>query len=229
MKARILLSAVVCITFHTTLHAAECAISTDECTSWINGNYGGTNTTCANGHSIKSYGFKAGSVPVTVCVISCNSCDTTYYTMLEKTGSGGGTCTYNYTACVCKNGCTSDSWTSSNTGYESAYICDKTCTRVYSHQCAAGYYGTATSASAGCTKCPSNASCTGGNNSTFVCNQGYYKNGSKCERCPASGGVYGTTASAGSTSITSCYLPSGTSFSDSTGSGTYTGNCYYKN
>lgn len=66
---------------------------------------------------------------------------------------------------------------------------------------------------------------------TYKCAVGYYgspKNASSgCTRCPASGGVYGTTAAAGATSITKCYLPSGTAFSDTAGSGEYTGNCYY--
>ncbi|MDE6481856.1 MAG: hypothetical protein K2L25_03505 [Alphaproteobacteria bacterium] len=34
---------------------------------------------------------------------------------------------------------------------------------------------------------------------------------------------------ASATSITSCYLPSGPTFSDSTGSGTYSDKCYYSN
>lgn len=75
------------------------------------------------------------------------------------------------------------------------------------------------------------------------CEQGYYGNPTynmlnggctgTCTRCPSSGGVYGTTASSGATSITACYIPSGTtrSFSDSIGSGTetITSNCYYTN
>lgn len=95
------------------------------------------------------------------------------------------------------------------------------------YTCASGYYGTATSASAGCTACPDNATCDGGNGSTFKCDVGYYKNGTACTRCPSSGGVYGTTAAIGATDITECYLPSGTTFSDTGGSGTYTGNCHY--
>lgn len=63
----------------------------------------------------------------------------------------------------------------------------------------------------------------------YQCKQGYYGSGQSCTRCPSSGGVYGTTALAGATAITECYLPSGTAFSDSTGSGTYTDKCYYTN
>jgi len=108
-------------------------------------------------------------------------------------------------------------------------VADCSCDNVISYQCAKGYYGTATSASSGCTKCPANATCGGGNGSGFICDKGYYKNGAICARCPSSGGVYGTTADAGATSITSCYLSSGTTFSDNTGSGTYTSDCYYSN
>lgn len=92
------------------------------------------------------------------------------------------------------------------------------------YKCASGYYGTATSASAGCTACPANATCAGGNGSTFICKANYYKSGAACQPCPNSG-----KSTAGSTSITSCYLPSGTTFSDSTGSGTYSDKCYYSN
>lgn len=42
-----------------------------------------------------------------------------------------------------------------------------------------------------------------------------------CEQCPSPG-------VAGGTEITSCYIPAYSNFSDSTGSGQYTGKCYYK-
>ena len=63
-----------------------------------------------------------------------------------------------------------------------------------------------------------------------ACAKGYYKAStgtSKCERCPPSGGVYGTTASTASTAKTDCYIPSGTSMSDTTGAYEFTSNCYY--
>lgn len=103
--------------------------------------------------------------------------------------------------------------------------CDCAATETYT--CASGYYGKATSSTTGCTKCPSNATCSGG--TTFSCNKGYYKNGSLCSRCPASDGVYGTTSGTGATAITECYIPSGTSFTDSTGKWQYTTNCKYTN
>lgn len=65
----------------------------------------------------------------------------------------------------------------------------------------------------------------------YQCNKGYYGSGQSCTRCPSSSSsiVYGTTAANGATAITECYLPSGTIFSDGTGSGTYAGDCYYTN
>ncbi len=135
------------------------------------------------------------------------------------------------------------------------------------YECADGYYGTATSATTGCTACPDNATCAGGNASTFICNSGYvklnsnptvctkcpdnancasglitcnagyYLDGNTCERCPASmfnpGAPLPSTmipgeSAMGSTSINDCYLPSGTNFSDNTGTGTYGADCYYE-
>lgn len=84
-----------------------------------------------------------------------------------------------------------------------------TCKSTYSCKCEKGYYGTPMANILG-------GACSG-----------------TCTRCPSSGGVYGTTASSGATSITECYIPSGTTrtFSDSVGSGTetITSNCYYSN
>lgn len=55
------------------------------------------------------------------------------------------------------------------------YTCScKTTDTTY--ECAPSFYGTATSASTGCTECPDNALCRGGNNSTFDCASGYIKN-----------------------------------------------------
>lgn len=59
------------------------------------------------------------------------------------------------------------------------------------------------------------------------CKSGYYLSSGTCNKCPSSGGVAGLTGDKNTGDITSCYIPSGTSFSDDTGSGTYTGNCYY--
>ena len=69
---------------------------------------------------------------------------------------------------------------------------------------------------------------------TVYCKEGYYgtpkhlDDDSACKQCPSSGGVAGKSVVGSNTSITGCYIPSGSSFSDSTGSGVYTNNCYWK-
>lgn len=47
-----------------------------------------------------------------------------------------------------------------------------------------------------------------------------------CTKCPSSGGIEGRS-DAGTTSITGCYIPSGTTGSDASGTFTYTSKCYY--
>lgn len=55
------------------------------------------------------------------------------------------------------------------------------------------------------------------------CKPGYYLSGTLCVVCPDGG----TSADKNKNGIGACYLPTGSSFSDSTGSGEYTNNCYY--
>ena len=66
------------------------------------------------------------------------------------------------------------------------------------------------------------------NNITYRCDNGYYgrptTTPSGCQKCVTPG-----TSVAGSTSITSCYIPANSTLSDATGSGIYTSNCYYTN
>lgn len=94
------------------------------------------------------------------------------------------------------------------------------------YQCSSGYYGTATSAlnNNNCIKCPTNATCDGGNNSTFKCSQGYYKNNNTCTQCPTPGT---TISTGGATDITKCYIPAGNTFTDEKGTGIYHEDCYY--
>ncbi len=71
------------------------------------------------------------------------------------------------------------------------------------------------------------ADCVATTKTYTACKPGYYLSGGDCISCPSSGGVAGRTADNNTGDITSCYIPSGTSFSDGTGSGVYSGNCYY--
>lgn len=62
----------------------------------------------------------------------------------------------------------------------------------------------------------------------YKCESGYYGTplnaSSGCTKCPSPG-----TSAQGATSITQCYIPANTSLSDTTGSYTYTSDCYYSN
>ena len=61
-----------------------------------------------------------------------------------------------------------------------------------------------------------------------LCLIGQYNDNGTCKQCPSDAyGNAGTTLTSGNNSISDCYIPSGSSFSDSTGSGTYTANCAY--
>ncbi len=109
---------------------------------------------------------------------------------------GCDTITYKY--CSCSLSCSSISWTAcgGNSTIQYKHGAGSTgdscsCTYNNEYRCAAGYYGSPSSCTSGCTKCPS------------------YN------------GVSGTS-SAGSTSVSSCCIASGTSidFSDTKGSGT---------
>ena len=130
-------------------------------------------------------------------VYTCRKCNnlsnqTTKYTTLS---SCQGTVEYT-TCCVPCGTCLSDAnWSSAGGGYEKKTTrtcdCNAGCQESTTYRCAAGYYGSPSSAASGCSACPG-----------------------------------GGTSAAGSTSITNCYV---TSFSDSTGSGTYTSSCYYSN
>jgi len=113
--------------------------------------------------------------------------------------------------------------------YDTAVECWYGSDTFNTYQCAAGYYGTpgGASDSSACTVCPGHGTCDGGD--TFACERGYYKSGGNCNTCPSLGGVAGTTVAANATSITQCYLPAASQFSENSGQGTYTANCFYTN
>ncbi len=158
-----------------------------------------------------------------------------------------------YDTCECKSNCGTGSWaTITSYGAKNMkaryYRC--VCGGVeynksnYEYSCntEGGYYGTPSNGpydQTHCTtSCPANSTATRNSSSTTIgnykivassckCNKNYYGGNSGCTKCPTSGGVAGVTASTGATSITSCYIPSGNTGSDSIGNFEYTANCYY--
>ncbi|HBP26549.1 MAG TPA: hypothetical protein DD611_00975 [Alphaproteobacteria bacterium] len=67
------------------------------------------------------------------------------------------------------------------------------------------------------------AACVATDKSYTACKPGYYLNNGVCSACPESG----TSADRNKTGITECYLPSGTTGNDATGSFEYTNDCHY--
>lgn len=93
-------------------------------------------------------------------------------------------------------------WTDSHPGYQSTPVSYFFCADCYTHpvpayRCAAGYWGKTENGEGGCNPCPVNEH-----------------------------NIRGTTAP-WATEQNQCYIPAGTTFSDSTGSGTYAGDSYY--
>lgn len=176
-----------------------------------------------------------------MCPISCSSvsysvdCNSTSWCNSCKSDTFPVT---NFSTGVATYKTRSRQWTCSN--------CVNTATCVVTntrYECASGWYGSPTSASGPCTRCPENATCPGG--TTFTCNRGYrinadgtgctkieqivickpgeYKEDGECKDCPSPG-----TSSLNASGITSCYIPSGYTGSDTSGSYEYAANCYYK-
>ncbi len=93
---------------------------------------------------------------------------------------------------------------------------------ISTYECAPGYYGSATNfLSHTCTKCPENATCLGGNNSTFICPSGTLKTQDACNACPEHATCNGSTTFTCRTNFTK-NLDTGTCTCDGfiTGTGT---------
>lgn len=73
--------------------------------------------------------------------------------------------------------------------------------------------------------------CDGTCTATYQCAKNYFgkpnNSTSGCSRCWESAGA--VTKAAGSQNATDCYIPQDTAFNDTSGTGTYTADCYYTN
>lgn len=97
---------------------------------------------------------------------------------------------------------------------------------IPSYRCKDGYYGSNVTKSSGCTVCPSNATCTAGNNKVFICDIHYYQDGTKCTACQGPG----VNGGAGAISATACFLydvGSEKRWRDETGLFSVSGPCFY--
>ena len=181
-----------------------------------------------------SYSCCANMCPITCDSVSYSvNCNSTVWCTSCKDGYGITDFSTGVTEYVTRR----RQWTCNNC--VNTATCVVTSTR---YECGSGWYGSPTSASGPCTRCPENATCPGG--TTFKCNIGYVKNADgtgctkmariclpgqyrgedgECKDCPSPG-----TSSRNASGITSCYIPSGYTGSDTSGSYEYAANCYYK-
>lgn len=113
------------------------------------------------------------------------------------------TCTANTSCAAYSTGYQKCTTTSCTPDFYTATCTSSTKT---TYRCAAGYYGSSTNGTSGCTRCPYVG--------TNALNQMTL--------------VYGTST-AGSTSQTSCYASTSSSIKDTSGIYQYTNNCYYTN
>lgn len=123
----------------------------------------------------------------------------------------GGYCN-NGTCIACKtcSNCTSTSWAALRTGYQSRTVktcsCRGTCSSYTEYRCAAGYYGTSTNGTSGCTQCPEWTN--------------VYTTSARSTK------VRGTS-NAGATAMTECFVAPGTYY-DVSGTLKISSNCPYK-
>ncbi len=147
----------------------------------------------------------AGYYEVTTCSSSsvtvftgdnCNSSQTICYT---HPGYMSGAKVVGCKQSDCRSGCTWKQFvftsvnptqlggcTCPSTSIPECYETQSSSTQPY--KCKAGCYGVAVytgNSVKGCTKCPANASCSGGNYTNFKCNNGYYSVNNQCAPCPA--------------------------------------------
>lgn len=73
-----------------------------------------------------------------------------------------------------------------------------------------------------------NAACVANSKRYTSCKPGYYLSAQNCYRCPKDNttGVTGTSSDKNTSGLSSCYLPSGTGGTDTSGRWQYTSNCY---
>lgn len=142
--------------------------------------------------TILLYTTNATALQTNKCMYSiaadpCNPDGQKEYSCTADDGSG---CPQEYYDCIGRTPKTTiENGVQETTEYIWRHGCnDKMClcalNDISTYKCARGYYGTATSPSTGCTKCPTGATCPGGNNSTFICPSSTLKTQDACNACP---------------------------------------------
>ena len=186
-------------------YAASTACSVTSCTSGFAMEYGATN--CTTVKSTTCYKPTYGTSVEVFKYTSCATCPDGFK-IQSKTDlnmcSGAGV-TYN--DCVpcntnCLLACTSTSWTTTNTKYQSRTYstcnkCSGSCVNTTQYRCASGFYGSPTSTSSG------------------------------CYDCPTENNLKGISTAGQNTYVTQCFYESGGIVTETSGFWKYTENCFY--
>ena len=185
----------------------------DDTGSWIDDHV----SSCAAGTYSRGVARECTSVPSNSTASSDKSnfvCNSGYYGQDTHTpGTGiGGSCT------LCP---TPDSgWTRASESPTTAYL------SCYEYQTPTGCSSGTVRRWASSTSAYSSTVQLG---STLTASTGYYTTGSSatsCTRCPAQGGVYGTTTG-GATGVDDCYMGTSSTLTNTIGSYQFTSACYY--
>ena len=209
MKKILLLGCCACVVgVHTNAFAIALAnicteIVCPSLTDFSSPGCSSTNTEC----------YENNSTGVITTIVECTECEEGYELTQTSQACGIMSIPYNVctSACADCTDCTSDTTWSSTVfiGYEKKITrtCDcGTCVATTEFRCAAGYYGSSTDGMSGCTRCPTETGVYADSGLTTLMRG---------------------TSDAGSLFMLSCYIPSGTVFYDSTGSGQYDGDTIY--
>lgn len=205
MKRTVFLTAIIIISIRPISDAnAMSAINPDETAKCVKVACSSLDTYTEIPHKPNGCNTEAcyKSILGAVKLYECDSCPSGIFTAVPVSlpeGICSNTITRTECSSLCPN-CNSTNWEdiTEPKGYAKRTVAtciNSNCEKKLEYRCSAGYYGSSTNGTTGCTACP---------------------NG-------------GTSVAGSNTSITSCYLPTGTKFSDTSGSGEYTENCYYKN
>lgn len=207
-KNNLLLTVVACLMLPGTLYAETCSVYTLEeggnpCDD-MNQDY--CDSEGSNTYYMSTSGFCWGRK-------TCNKCQAGYTAITENLGDCTNI-TYTYCDCICDNCKDDTTWSSAGkAGYlkkaTRRCICSSgtpTCTIVKTdYKCNAGYYGSSTNGTSGCTKCPTTEEGGAGKSDDDV--------------------IY---SEVGSTQITDCYVGALSFITDTSGEFMFVDDCYYK-
>ena len=205
-----LFSGVACLVYGNNAKAAagDCTVVSWSNTAQNTPSNEAARTNCKASFPPKCYHLEGAA---TYCFYSCDICDAGYtrysvdVSVLTYNCKNISVQAYNC-KCECSNCSDTASWTNKGTGYQqrtkktcSCSTGSAVCSTSTVYRCAVGYYGTTTNGTSGCTQCPTPSE--------------------------SSAGASSTSNAGNNSSISRCYIPESTSYSDGTGKYAFECNC----